>query len=336
MFLWTVIAAVGFGGWAFSGSHPFHVGDISWAAKSSGGAAVQGASSVSREDPVSFESRHNATQFVPQRKPNAPGLAVPNAHASVILDVDSGKVLYASGADQERQIASLTKMMTALMTVERIKNLDEPVTISEDAIYAEGTRVGCPRSGYCIGNRLKVGERVTVYNLLKAALMNSANDAAISLGEHLGGSQDGFAVMMNARAKELGLEHTHFCTPSGLEPDGRESECYSSAADVARIASEALKHDVLWQIMRLPDATITSCDGSQSHNIFNTDKIIGQVPDLIGTKTGFTPLAGYSLLAAAYDPSHEHRVVAVVLDDSQRWQDIQTMLHWAVSNHSWQ
>lgn len=336
MVLWTLVAAFGFGGWMFSGSHPFHFSDISWAAKPSESPAVQGATSVSREDPVSFESRHNATQFVPQRKAGTPDLAVPNAHASVVLDVDSGKILSAANADDQRQIASLTKMMTTLMVVERVKNLDEPVTIPEDAVYADGTRVGCPRSGYCPGNRFKVGEQVTVYNLLKAALMNSANDAAISLGEHLGGSQEGFAKMMNARAKELGLEHTHFCTPSGLEPDGHESECYSSAADVARIASEALKHDVLWQIMRLPDATITSCDGTQSHNIFNTDKIIGQVPDLIGTKTGFTPLAGYSLMAAAYDPSHKHRVVAVVLDDSQRWQDIQTMLHWAVTNHTWQ
>ncbi len=334
MLLWAVVVVLGFGGWAFSGSHPLHSWDVSWTAKPA--PAVQGATTISREDPVSFESRHDATQFVPRRKSTTPNLAVPNAHAAVILDADSGKELFAVAADDRRQIASLTKMMTALMTVEQVKNLDEPVTISEDAVYADGTRVGCPRSGYCIGNRLKVGEQVTVYNLLKAALMNSANDAAISLGEHLGGSQEGFAQMMNARAKALGLEHTHFCTPSGLEPDGHETECYSSAADVARIASEALKHDVLWQIMRLPNATITSCDGKQSHDIFNTDKIIGQVPDLIGTKTGFTPLAGYSLMAAAYDPSRKHRVVAVVLDDNARWSDIQTMLHWATTGHSWE
>ena len=336
--VWLLIIGVGFGGWFFSGSHPFHfqIALLSAHFNESEMPMVQGASTVSREDPVIFESRHNAAQFVPQRKLNAPNLSIPNAHAAIIMDIDSGKILYAKNADEERQIASLTKLMTALITVEQVKNLNDLVTIGEEEVYAPGTRVGCPRSGFCNGNRLQVGEQLTVYNLLKAALMNSANDSAIALGKHLGGTQNGFAKIMNTRAKEMGLEHTNFCTPSGLEPDGRETECYSSAADVARIVSEALKHDILWQIMRMPDATINSADGKQSHNIFNTDMLLGQVPGLIGTKTGFTPLAGYSLLAAVYDPSQKHRVAVVVLDDSQRWQDIQTMLSWAMTNHTWE
>jgi D-alanyl-D-alanine carboxypeptidase len=166
--------------------------------------------------------------------------------------------------------------------------------------------------------------------------MNSANDAATALGKHMGGTQSGFADIMNTRAKQLGLQNTNFCTPSGLELDGRETECYSSALDIARIGAQSLKHDVLWQIMRLPDATITSVDGKQSHDIFNTDKLLGQMPELIGTKTGFTPLAGYSLLAAAYDPTHKHRMIAVVLDDSTRFQDIQMMFDWAGRAYVWQ
>lgn len=308
----------------------------SYAGKRALAPSVAGAEVLRHEEPVSFESRARATQFVPVRRENASDLRVPSAHAAAIVDEETGVLLYGQNDDEHRQIASLTKMMTAILAVERIDDLDEPVIVDEEAVYAEGTRVGCPRSGYCIGNRLKVGERVRVRDLLKAALMNSANDAAIALGKHMGGTQDGFAKIMNDRARELGLKNTHFCTPSGLEPDGRESECYSSAADIARIAAWALQYDILWDIMRLPGGTtITSVDKSQSHDILNTDAILGQFPGLIGTKTGFTPLAGYSLLAAASDPTGRHRVVAVVLDDPFRWDDIQTMFTWTFQSYEW-
>lgn len=286
--------------------------------------------------PVSFESRAKAAQVLPFKKSNASDLFVSNAHASIILDADSGTVLYESSSHEQRQIASLTKIMTALLTVERVKDLDDPVSISEEAVYAEGTRVGCPRSGFCNGNRLKVGELVSVRDLLKAALMNSANDAAISLGLHMGGTQSGFADIMNARVAELGLHNTHFCTPSGLEIDGRESECYSSAYDIARIASETLQHKILWDIMQIPGTIITSVDGTQTHDIFNTDALLDQYPNLLGTKTGFTPLAGYSLLAVATDNSRKRHVVAVVLDDPQRWNDIQQMFSWTFNSFVWQ
>jgi D-alanyl-D-alanine carboxypeptidase (penicillin-binding protein 5/6) len=286
--------------------------------------------------PLFFESRAAAAEFRPFMKEGMGRFYVPTAHAAVVMDADSGVVMYEDDAHTTRQIASLTKLMTAMIVVERVKDLDkELVTIDEEAVYAEGTRVGCPRSGYCNGQRLKVGEQLSVRDLLKAALMNSANDAAIALGKHIGGSQAGFAAIMNQRAKELGLKNTHFCTPSGLEIDGRESECYSSAYDIARIASQALKYDVLWEIMRLPEATIYSADGQYAHEIFNTDMLLGQYPNLLGTKTGFTPLAGYSLLAVAADPTGKHRVVSVVLNDPYRWEDIQRMFSWAFNTHVW-
>lgn len=285
--------------------------------------------------PLVSESRSLATGFQPVPKSDAPAFYVPTAHASIIMDADSGEVLYEQNAHEQRQIASLTKLFTALIAVERIKDLNEPVTITEDAVYAPGTRVGCPRSGFCNGERLKPGEQVRVIDLLKAALMNSANDAAIALGVHMGGSEDGFADIMNARAKELGLEDSHFCTPSGLEPDGREKECYSSAHDIATITAQALKHPLLWDIMRIEDVTISSVDGQYLHEIHNTDELLGQMPNLIGTKTGFTPLAGYSLLAVVSDYSAERRVIAVVLDDQYRWQSIRSMFDWSFQAFDW-
>ncbi|MDD2766297.1 MAG: D-alanyl-D-alanine carboxypeptidase [Candidatus Moranbacteria bacterium] len=281
------------------------------------------------------EDRSFACGFVPELKTYAPNLSIVSAHASVILDVDSGNVLYEKNANEERQIASLTKLFTATIVMERVKNLDELVTIDEEAVYAEGTRIGCPRSGFCNSVRLKVGEKISVKNLLKAALMNSANDSAIALGKHIGKTQAGFANIMNARAKELGLEHSHFCTPSGLELDGREAECYSSALDMAKITVHALSFPEIWEIMRIEKDFIASSDGVYEHEIFNTNKLLGQLPNLVGTKTGFTPLAGYSLLAVATDESRSHRVVAVLLDDPNRWQSIRSMFDWSFQSVSW-
>ncbi|QQS15949.1 MAG: D-alanyl-D-alanine carboxypeptidase [Candidatus Moraniibacteriota bacterium] len=285
--------------------------------------------------PISFESRDHAAEFRPIRKEGVYDLALPSAHASVVMDAESGIVLQEKNSHEERQIASLTKLMTAILVVEHTQNLDEPVKIDEEMIAVEGTRIGCPRTGFCNGVRLHVGEEISVRSLLMAMLMNSANDAAQSLAKHTAGSVDAFVELMNARARALGLLDTHFCTPSGLEPDGRESSCYSSAFDIARIASQALKYDIIWELARTPGTTIISSDGRYSHDIFNTDVLLGEDSHLIGTKTGFTPLAGYSLLAISFDPDRQHKVVSVVLNDPERWTSIKKMFSWAFQSHYW-
>lgn len=277
-------------------------------------------------------------EYQPTRKDGIKDLVVPGAHASVVIDADTGTVLHDNNGKQQRQIASLTKIMTALLVLEKVKNLDEEVTIDEEAIYADGTKIGCPRSGFCNGQRLMVGEKISARNLLEAALLNSANDAAIALGKHISGSQDAFAELMNKRAKELGLIDSNFCTPSGLEPDGRESECYSSAYDIAKITAYSLRYDEIWRIFNFsPDNPISICstDGKTEHDILNTVLNIVQIPNALGCKTGFTPLAGRSLLAVVSDSTKKHRVVAVVLDDNTRWQDVKNMTSWAFDSYVW-
>jgi len=295
--------------------------------------AVLGAAQI--VEPILTETRDLATSFQPQFKELSPRLSIVTAHASIIMDADSGKILYEKNAHERRQVASLTKLFTATIVMERIPNLNELVTIDEEAVYSPGTRIGCPRSGFCNGVRLKPGEQLTARDLLKATLMNSSNDAAIALGKHIGVTQDGFAKIMNKRAQELGLLDTQFCTPSGLEPDGRESECYSSASDMAKIAVHALSFPEIWEIMRIEKEFITSADGKYTHEIFNTDKLLGEFPNLVGTKTGFTPLAGYSLLAVATHPTEKHNVVAVVLNDQSRWQSIRSMFDWSFQAFDW-
>lgn len=285
--------------------------------------------------PFIAENRGASTLFQPRLRDFAPRLSVPTAHAAIIIDAETGRELYAQSADTRRQVASLTKLFTALIIVERIANLDEVVTIDEEAVYTEGTRVGCPRSGFCNGVRLKVGETITVRSLLQAMLMNSANDTAMALAKHLSGSRDAFVAEMNARATTLGLTNSHFCTPSGLEIDGRETECYSTARDIALVAAEALKYQVIWDMMQSEKTTITSVDGTLTHEIFNTDQLLGSMPNLVGTKTGFTPLAGYSLLAVAENPEGAHPVIAVVLNDPYRWESIRSMFSWSFQAYDW-
>lgn len=285
--------------------------------------------------PFIAENRGASTVFQPHLRDFAPHLSVPTAHAAVILDAETGRELYSQNAHQKRQVASLTKLFTALIVVEQIPDLDTLVTIDEDMIFVDGTKVGCPRSGFCNSMRLRIGEQLTVEDLLKAALMNSANDAATALGKHVGGTVSGFADMMNKRAKALGLTDSHFCTPSGLEIDGQETECYSSAADMAKIAEASLAHPVLWDIMQLKETIIASHDGTLQHELFNTNQLLGNMPNLLGTKTGFTPLAGYSLLAVAHHPNGGHPVIAVVLNDPYRWESIQSMFSWSFQAYDW-
>jgi serine-type D-Ala-D-Ala carboxypeptidase (penicillin-binding protein 5/6) len=276
-------------------------------------------------------------EYQPVRNEKMADLAIPTAHAFVVVDADSGKILAGNHETDQRQIASLTKMMTAILTMEKIKDLDEPINIGDEEVYIEGTKIGCPRSGYCISPRLKIGEKVSARSLLQAMLMNSANDAAIALGKHISGSQDSFAGLMNQKAEQMGLSNTHFCTPSGLEPDGRESECYSSAADIARIAAYSMRFDTVWKMFGYPNnSEIYSCDGQTSHTLINSDILLGDIPNCLGGKTGFTPAAGYSLLMGVSDPTHLHRIIIVLLDDPYRWQDIREAIDWTFKAYSWE
>ncbi len=286
--------------------------------------------------PMLSEQRVASSQFRPVKKPGVGVFAAPTAHAAILVDADTEMTLYESSADERRGIASITKLFTAMIVVEQIKNLDEMVTIGEEVLAAEGTRVGCPRSGYCIGERLQPGEKISVRSLLKAALMNSANDAAIALAVHTDGSEENFVKRMNKRARDLGMNNSHFCTASGLELDANEESCYSSARDIAMVAAQALKYDVLWSIMRMEETTISSSDGKLVHTIFNTDRLLGTYSNLIGAKTGFTPRAGYSLLAVAGDPeTGAHKLIAVVLDDSSRWTSVQEMFSFGFDSFEW-
>jgi D-alanyl-D-alanine carboxypeptidase len=184
----------------------------------------------------------------------------------------------------------------------------------------------------CDSERIQIGEEISIRNLLTAMLIDSANDAAIALAKHVAGSQDDFAKMMNAKATEIGLEDSHFCNPTGLDA----SNCYSSAYDLARITAYSMKYDFLWKLMNTEQATVSSIDKAHVHKLKNTDTLLGKVPNCLGGKTGFTYGAGKSLMMAASDPGTErHRVIAVILNDENRWEDMPRLINWAFENFEW-
>jgi serine-type D-Ala-D-Ala carboxypeptidase (penicillin-binding protein 5/6) len=282
-----------------------------------------------------FPTDGTNSEFMPVRKSDYADLKI-WAGSSVAIDVDSGTILHYENGRKRTQIASLTKIMTAILAVENIKDLDnEDITINSEALNVPGTVVGCPTSVFCNSNRMYRGEKLKAIDVLKAMLLNSANDAATAIGIHMAGSADKFSEMMNKKAESLNLTDTHFCTPSGLEIDGQEDQCYSSAYDIARIAAESLKYKLIWDIMKIPDAQIYSTDGKYMHQLKNTDLLLGEMPNCLGGKTGFTPMAGKSLLLGSTDNSGKHRVIAVVLNDVNRWQDMRVLISWVFNNYEW-
>jgi D-alanyl-D-alanine carboxypeptidase len=272
--------------------------------------------------------------LVPKRKQNCTDLKL-WAGSSVAIDAESGVILHYDEGRKQTQIASLTKMMTAILAVESIEDFNEEVTIKKEALNVPGTVVGCPTSVFCNGNRMYAGEKVHAIDLLKAMLLNSANDAATALAIHISGSEDKFVEKMNKKAKDLGLIDTHFCTPSGLEKDGKENECYSSAYDIARIGAVSLKYDLIWDTMKIEEGQFYSTDGKYVHLLKNTDLLLGNISNCLGGKTGFTPLAGKSLLMGSTDPTGKHKVITVLLNDEKRWDDMKLLLNWVYNNYEW-
>jgi serine-type D-Ala-D-Ala carboxypeptidase (penicillin-binding protein 5/6) len=269
--------------------------------------------------------------YIPEKKTDFYNIKI-FAGSSVVIDVDSGTILYYDKGRDRTPIASLTKLMTAVIVMEKVKNLDEVVTIDEEASLADGTKVGCPRTGYCVDERLHVGEKITVKDLLTAMLLNSANDAAVALGKHIAGSQAAFGDIMNEKAEELNLGDSHFRNPSGLDEDNS----YSSAYDMARVAAYSMRYNQIWDTMKMSEAEVQSCDGKYSHRLKNTDLLLDQIPNCLGGKTGFTYNAGKSLLMAAADPHQgKHKIIAVVLNDNNRWEDMTNLINWTYENYEW-
>lgn len=237
--------------------------------------------------------------------------------AAGVLVTSDGRELWARFPDDERAMASTTKVMTAIVVVENV-SLDERVTIS-----AEAARVGEAASG------IAVGKTYTVRKLLEAMLVRSGNDAAAALAEHVGGSVDGFARMMNVKGQELDLRSSHFKNPHGLDEEGHRS----SAADLATMSRYAMGLPEFRRIVTLPRTTVAGRGGSVV-TLENSNKLLTSYAGANGVKTGWTDRAGYCVVGSAERDGVE--LVAVILgsqSESTRFSYARRLLDWGFEHY---
>lgn len=227
-----------------------------------------------------------------------------SATSAILMDVDSGRVLYEQNADAQMLIASTTKILTALVAI-REGNLSETVSVKREATLTEGSSM-----------YLKEGERLTLETLLYGLLLCSGNDAAVAIADHVGGTQAGFVQMMNATAKEIGMEHSSFANANGLD----HKDHYSTARDMARLACAAVENETLMRIAST--RTITIGDRTMK----NHNKLLSYLDGCLGLKTGYTRAAGRTLVSCAQ--RNGQRLVAVTLQDGNDWADHQSLYEY--------
>ncbi len=233
------------------------------------------------------------------------------------LRTGDGRTLWDRGADAERAMASTTKIMTALVVLDRTE-LTERVTVTGGA-----AGVGEAEAG------LVAGESYTVQQLLEAMLVRSGNDAAFALAEHVAGDENAFVALMNEKAVELGLSHTAFTNPHGLDEDGH----HTSAADLATLTTVAMADPRFAAIVNMPRVSVTA--GGRTTTFDNSNKLLGTYEGATGVKTGWTSDAGYCLVASAQRGSISF--IAVVLGTSSedaRFEQARTLLDWGFAHYA--
>lgn len=239
--------------------------------------------------------------------PEAPGTY---AEAAVLLDVESGRVLYEKNARETLPIASTTKIITALVVREQL-DLDDSVKITAEAA-AVGER----------SINLVAGEELTVEQLLYAILVQSANDAAYALAQYTAGSIEAFADMMNKKARALGAENSSFVNPHGLDQAGH----YSTAKDMAVLGRQLLKDPVLAEMVKTEEYEIPHPGQPYSRVCVNTNEILDSYPGATGIKTGYTGTAGRCLIASAERDGES--LVAAVLNSQNRAADATALFNY--------
>ena len=220
-----------------------------------------------------------------------------SAQSAFAFDADTGRVFYQKNANQKRAMASTTKIATAITTIRNCEDLEEKVTIGAESVGIEGTSI-----------YLRVGEVLSVRELLYGLMLRSGNDTATALAYHCAGSLDGFAKLMNETAILAGATNTNFTNPHGLDDPNH----YTTAQDLAKITAFALQNDDFRQIVSTKNIKIKGSDEGSYRFLANKNRLLGSLDGCIGVKTGYTSKAGRCLVSACERDGL--RVVCVVLN----------------------
>ncbi len=228
-----------------------------------------------------------------------------HAAGAVLMDAESGRVLYGHDAHKPRLIASTTKLMTALVAVERAGDLDETVTVKGEWLGSEGSSI-----------YLRAGEEITLRGLLYGLLLQSGNDAAMVIACHTAGSMEEFVELMNRRAAELGMKDSSFANPSGLDHENH----YSTPYDMALLARACLDNSTVAELCATKSITVGT------RTFVNHNKLLWRCEGCVGMKTGFTEKAGRTLVSAAVRDGQT--LICVTLNDGDDWNDHRKLLDY--------
>ncbi len=237
-----------------------------------------------------------------------------SARAAVVINADTGEVIYAQNADERLPMASTTKIMTALILCEQ-NTPEKEITVTADMVRVEGSSMG-----------LLAGDKVTYHDLLYGMLLASGNDAANVTAISIAGSTQKFAELMNKKAKEIGLKDTNFVTPSGLDAE----EHYTTAKELALLAAYALKNEQFAKAAASKSATLNYGNPPYRRTLTNHNRLLKTFEGAIGVKTGFTKKSGRCLVSAATKDGKT--AVAVTLNDPNDWSDHKELLSYGLDS----
>ena len=244
------------------------------------------------------------------------------ATSAILVDGDNGRVLYEKNGYEERAMASTTKIMTLLVALQ-YGNLEDQVEVSAYAASMPDVQLN-----------IRKGESYYLKDLLYSLMLESHNDTAVAIAEHIGGSVEGFAELMNQMAYDIGAYHTHFVTPNGLDDDNH----YSTAYDLALIARQAIEIPAFIEITNTKSYSFTDVAGNRSFTVNNHNAFLNMYSGAIGVKTGFTGNAGYCFVGAVERDGH--KLIAVVLacgwppHKTYKWKDMKTLFDYGFSNYN--
>ena len=261
------------------------------------------------------------SNYLPLRDWNIPDLNL-EAKAVVAYDIRSGKYLFVRGLEEKLPIASLTKLMTAVVIWENLK-LDTVVEVTKESLNKTRSLEG--------NSDLSIGESLSVLDLLRLMLIKSSNDAAYVL-EHESNSE-GTDVLdkMNKLASSLGMNNTNFLDVAGLNDNG-----FSSVGDLVLLIKYSLNYEGIYEILRTENDTIPSLDGRVSHQIFNTNKLLSFLKNVIGGKTGYTDVALGNILLVVKAPDGNDDIISIILGSEDRFTEMRKLVEWFQKAYRWE
>lgn len=247
------------------------------------------------------------------------------ARSAVLMDADTGRILFGKNDNEVMPMASTTKIMTLLVTLEHA-DLDEIVEVSARAASMPDVQL-----------HIREGERYRLQDLCYSLMLESHNDSAVAIAEHVGGTVEGFAAMMNQKAKHLGCYHTYFITPNGLDAEDEHGKHSTTAKDLARIMLCCIKNETFLSITREPSWTFTDMDGNRSFTVQNKNAFLQMMEGALTGKTGFTNEAGYCYVGAL--ERGEKRLITVVLacgwpnHKTWKWMDTKALMNYGLEDY---